>query len=575
MRKNLPVTNSEYVLPEDIAFVSKTDVKGRITYANPGFIKVSGFDEEELLGAPHNLVRHPDMPPEAFTDLWNTLKEGIPWTGLVKNRRKNGDFYWVLANVTPVREGGRVVGYMSVRTRPERQQVQAAEALYEKIRNGEAKNIVLRRGAVMRTGLAGQIAALMNLPIGQLLGLKLGVICMLLLLLGIIGFEAALPQSTLHAWSIAGISSAGILLCLYLWYFLHVAVVRPVRDATQTARVIAGGNLSAGFHAARHSDIGHLLGALQQMNVNLQAIIGDVRANIETIAAGTHDIVAGNLGLSRRTEAQVESLTETAASAEQLAAAVGENTEHAAQANQLGLAAADVASRGGEVVEQVVITMSEISTSSRKVVDIVSLIDGIAFQTNLLALNAAVEAARAGEQGRGFAVVAGEVRSLAQRSATAARDIKHLIDAASGKVDAGTVLVNQAGTTMKEILVSVQRVSGIMGDISAASAEQRGGIEQINGAILKMDEATQQNAGLVEQAAAAAASLEEQVRRMSDAISVFKLDRNAPEALVVAGTGRATVLHGNGNAQVVRFNPAASAAGGTRGRLRGEVKKLR
>jgi aerotaxis receptor len=276
----------------------------------------------------------------------------------------------------------------------------------------------------------------------------------------------------------------------------------------------------------RQDDIGQLLRALQQMNVNLQAIIGDVRANVETITLGTDEIATGNLGLSSRTEAQAASLEETASSMEQLASAVKKNAEHASQANRLGLSATDVAAKGGAVVAQVVTTMNEISASSRKVVDIVGLIDGIAFQTNLLALNAAVEAARAGEQGRGFAVVAAEVRNLAQRCSHAAKDIKELIDNAAQKVDAGTVLVHEAGTTMADIVASVRRVSGIMGEISTASLEQDSGIEQINLAVLQMDEATQQNAAMVEQSAAAAATLADQAHRLSQAVSMFRFGRS-------------------------------------------------
>ncbi|HJV52390.1 PAS domain-containing methyl-accepting chemotaxis protein [Noviherbaspirillum sp.] len=528
MRKNLPVSDAEYLLRDGLAIVSKTDIKGKITYINPYFIEVSGFTEDELLGAPHNLVRHPDMPPEAFADLWETLKAGIPWTGLVKNRRKNGDFYWVQANVTPVHEDGRIVGYMSVRTKPSRQQVEAATALYEKMRSGQAKNMALRHGVLVRTGLAGRIDRLKHLPMGISLGLKMSAMCLLLLVMGILGFKGALPQSASLAWTVAALSGAGTLLSLYIWHALHAAIVQPVREATKTARTIAGGDLSAGFNAARRGEIGQLLGALEQMNVNLLAIIGDVRANIESITSGTEGIMAGNIGLSSRTKAQATSLKETTANIGQLVSAVKQNAEHALHANKLGLSAAEVAVKGGEVVEQVASTMADISTSSRKIVDIVGLIDGIAFQTNMLALNAAVEAARAGEQGRGFAVVAADVRNLAQRCAGAAKEIKALIDTAAQSVKAGNVFVAQAGTTMSEILDSVKRVSSLMGDISAASEEQDAGIEQIDRAIMQMNEATRKNSALVEQATGAAASLADQAQRLSQAISVFRLERNRP-----------------------------------------------
>jgi len=526
MRKNLPVTGVEYPLRDDVAIVSKTDLKGRITYVNPYFIEVSGFTEEELLGAPHNLVRHPDMPPEAFADLWETLKAGLPWTGLVKNRRKDGDYYWVQANVTPVVEGGRVAGYVSVRTRPERDQVAAAEKLYARMRAGQAEDVVIRRGNVQHTGVRGWIGSLGRMPFSLSLGVKMGSLCGAIAAVGGLAANAVATQDPGLAWLLGGLSGAGVAAGLYTWHGLHAAIVRPVREATVTARAIAGGDLSHSFNVARQDDIGHLLRALQQMKVNLQAIIGDVRANVESITIGTDEIAAGNLGLSNRTEAQAASLEETASSMEQLAAAVKKNAENASQANQLGISATDIAARGGNVVQQVVSTMAEISASSRQVVDIVGLIDGIAFQTNLLALNAAVEAARAGEQGRGFAVVAAEVRNLAQRCAVAAKDIKELIGNAAQKVEVGTVLVNDAGSTMAEVVASVKRVSGIMGEISTASLEQDSGIEQINQAVLQMDEATQQNAALVEQSAAAAAALADQAQRLTQTVSMFRLSRN-------------------------------------------------
>jgi len=543
MRKNLPVTGIEYVLNEGLSIVSKTDLKGKIVYVNPYFVEVSGFSEEELIGSPHNMVRHPDMPPEAFADLWNTLKAGIPWTGMVKNRRKNGDYYWVMANVTPVSENGRVVAYMSVRTRPSQAQVDAAEALYRRMREGNA-GVTIRRGAVVRTGWRGWLTKWQHMSFASMLAWRISVLCALVLALGVLGWSGAEDGAT-GGW-IAGTAALGLALLLQTWYRLQQTIVQPVRHATEVARAVASGDLSVSFHANQRGDLGLLFDALQQMNVNLQAIIGDVRANIETISTGTREIAAGNLGLSGRTESQASSLEQTASSMEQLAAAVKNNAENAAQANQLGISASEVAGKGGQVVEQVVATMGEISASSRKVADIVGLIDGIAFQTNLLALNAAVEAARAGEQGRGFAVVAGEVRNLAQRSSVAAREIKSLIDAAVQKVDTGAELAHQAGMTMGDIVASVNRVTGIMSEISRASMEQDAGIAQVNEAMAHMDESTQQNAALVEQAAAAAASLAEQAERLAQATAIFKLTRTQsqmPAAGLVPALGRKTLGH--------------------------------
>jgi methyl-accepting chemotaxis protein-1 (serine sensor receptor) len=272
----------------------------------------------------------------------------------------------------------------------------------------------------------------------------------------------------------------------------------------------------------RHDEIGQLLAALDAMNRSLAGIVGDVRRGTDTIAAASDQIAAGSQDLSARTEQQATSLEETAASMEELTSAVKHNADNARQANTLAAAASGVAGRGGDVIRAVVGTMGEISASSRRIAEIIGVIDGIAFQTNILALNAAVEAARAGEQGRGFAVVATEVRNLAQRSAAAAREIKHLIDHSVERVEAGGRLVEQAGATMHEIVASVHRVTDIMGEITSASAEQTAGIGQINVAVAQMDQVTQQNAALVEEAAAAAGAMRDEAKRLAASVGVFR-----------------------------------------------------
>ncbi|WP_413457014.1 methyl-accepting chemotaxis protein [Herbaspirillum huttiense] len=294
-------------------------------------------------------------------------------------------------------------------------------------------------------------------------------------------------------------------------------------EAIMTARAIATGDLSKRIRRRANDEVGQLMQAIQQMTDSLVRIVSDVRSSAGTIATATAEIAAGNLDLSARTESQAGSIEETASAMEQLTATVRQNADNAQQANVLATSASSVATEGGQAVQQVVRTMEEINASSLKIVDIISVIDGIAFQTNILALNAAVEAARAGEQGRGFAVVASEVRSLAQRSAAAAREIKELIDDSVGKVESGSRLVAHAGETMEQVVRSVRRVSDIVADITAASAEQSDGIVQVNQAIGLMDQATQQNAALVEQAAAASQSMREQAAGLSAAVAVFKL----------------------------------------------------
>jgi len=314
---------------------------------------------------------------------------------------------------------------------------------------------------------------------------------------------------------------------LYAWW-LTQGIVRPLDKALQIARSVAASDLRSRIEVTSKDQTGQLLQALKDMNDSLIHIVGSVRSGTELIVTGSTEIASGNLDLSSRTEEQASSLEESAASMEELTATVKQNAGNANRANALAQGASEVAARGGEVVAQVVETMGAISLSSQKIADIITVIDGIAFQTNILALNAAVEAARAGEQGRGFAVVATEVRGLAQRSATAAKEIKLLIDDSVRQVDSGRQLVAQAGATMAEIVASVDRVTQIMGEISVASREQSAGIEQVNLAIAQMDQVTQQNAALVEEAAAASGAMQDQATSLATAVSVFKLAEANP-----------------------------------------------
>jgi len=327
------------------------------------------------------------------------------------------------------------------------------------------------------------------------------------------------------------------------WY-LTTGITRPLNTAVDISRRVAQGDLSVEISVSTKDEAGQLLQALKDMNVSLRNIVGNVRTGTDTIATASSQIASGNLDLSNRTEQQAGSLEETASAMEQLTSTVKQNADNARQANQLAVSASEVAIQGGSVVGQVINTMSAINDSSKKIVDIISVIDGIAFQTNILALNAAVEAARAGEQGRGFAVVASEVRSLAQRSSAAAKEIKTLIDDSVSKVDVGSKLVGQAGSTMEEVVSSVKRVTDIVGEISSASQEQSTGIEEVNRAIAQMDESTQQNAALVEEAAAAAQSLQEQAGKLAELVSVFNIGNignTAGLSAPAAKTSRRTV----------------------------------
>ncbi|MYM30709.1 HAMP domain-containing protein [Duganella sp. CY15W] len=344
------------------------------------------------------------------------------------------------------------------------------------------------------------------------------------------GIKASEQGNALYAsarWWIMGILAACIALGTVQAVWISGLISRPLVNAVHIAQTVAAGNLTSKIEVSTTDETGQLLLALKEMNDNLQSIVGQVRQGTDVISTAASEIATGNLDLSARTEQQASSLEETASSMEEMTSTVKQNSDNARRANELAHSASGIAIQGGDVVSQVVETMGSINASSSKIVDIIGVIDGIAFQTNILALNAAVEAARAGEQGRGFAVVASEVRNLAQRSASAAKEIKSLITDSAAKVETGSKLVQQAGKTMDEVVASVKMVSDIVAEITTAGKEQEVGIEQINQAISEMDTVTQQNAALVEQAAAASASMQEQAENLARVVSIFTLDSGA------------------------------------------------
>ena len=746
MRHNLPVTQREFALEGDEPIVSRTDLRGVIVYVNPEFVRVSGFTEAELLGQPHNLIRHPDMPAAAFADLWRTLQAGRPWVGMVKNRRKNGDHYWVVAHVTPYHDGAEHVGYMSVRWKATAEQARAAERDYAAMREGRSplrvrhgarvapdrlralnplwrlnlrQRLMLAAAGVGAYGLALVLLGAAGAPAGTLLGLVAlatlaGAYCSWWLatdvvgrldaavshlrdfatgqyrrdiaidrndevggvLLGLksmqvrLGFEIqdrrrqaeqmARVQSALDAASTSvlvadhdhaivyanpsaramlaaaeadvrsacpGFSAAGLegsqlpgldpdpqaqrarltglaaphpyrvvfggrtfdvtatpvrcangarLGTVAEWRdrtvelalerqvetvvaaaadgdfsqrldlsgatgFVHAvgtglerlmqATEHSLRETAVVLDALAHGDLRQRITRDMHGVFGRMKTSTNAAVDQLAHLVAEIQSATRAIDAAAAEIAAGNADLSTRTGQQAASLQETASSMDELTSGVRRNADNARQANELARGAGDVAEEGGRVVADVVSTMAAISESSHRIADIVGVIDGIAFQTNLLSLNAAVEAARAGEEGRGFAVVAAEVRNLALRSAEAAREIKALIADSTAKVDQGAERVDRAGRTMAGIVNAVQRVTAIMGEITAASSEQSSGITQVNRAVMHLDEATQQNAALVEEASAAALSLQSQASGLAAAAAAFQLStQDQPEA---------------------------------------------
>ena len=515
MRSNLPVTQREYSFPSDQTLVSVTDLKGRIVYCNAPFVAVSGFTREELLGQPHNLVRHPDMPEEAFRDMWETIESGRPWSALVKNRRKNGDHYWVHANATPMQRDGQTVGYLSVRRAVSADRVAVAEQLYARMREEAAQGSLrtgLHHGAVVRRDAVGRALQALGGAV-QRVGLHGA------LAVGAVVGGAALASATAAVVWVP----AAVVLALAVQALQRRVVEAPLHAVLSDARQLAAGDLTHEVNVDAAGLPGELQGALAQLSVNLCTVIGDVRSEAENLRTAVAEIAAGNQDLSSRTEAQASSLEETAASMEQINGTVKQSAASASQGARLSEEASGVAHHSHEAVLGVVQSMEAISESSKRIGEIIHVIEGVAFQTNILALNAAVEAARAGEAGRGFAVVASEVRGLAQRTAEAAREIKQLITASTERVDAGNRQTQVAQQRMQEVLQSVGQVSTLLGEVSTAAQEQQQGVSQVNEAVTHMDGITQQNAAMVEELAAAAQALNGQVQTVNHTLRLFRL----------------------------------------------------
>ncbi len=529
MRKNLPVTQSEYVLKDGQTLVSVTDLKGRIVYCNPSFVEASGFSPAELMGQPHNLVRHPDMPEEAFRDLWDTIEHGLPWQGLVKNRRKNGDFYWVQANATPIKNGAKITGYLSVRTRPDRGQVEAAEALYACMRQEAARGRLttgIERGQVVARGALGRLIQQAKAQ-ARRWGFD-GAVSLVAIFMAALGAQALPP----YLWIPGAVALAAA-----AWTMSYRRSQSDLASLVQDALQLAAGDLTHHVTTGAPGRLGQAQLALAQLGVNLRTTIGDVRTEIETLRHAAEEIAASGMDLSSRTEAQASSLEETAASMEQINGTVRGTATHASNGATLAGKMGDVAEHSGRAVQEVVTSMGAIRESSQRIGDIIQVIEGIAFQTNILALNAAVEAARAGEAGRGFAVVAAEVRALAQRTSMSAKEVRTLIAASSNRVDEGVRHTETAQTAMNDALGTVREVSATLESINTATSEQLSGVRQVAEAVTHLDGVTQQNAAMVEQLAAATGSLKQQVVTLTQAMQLFRLsagDRTLCEGDAVA-----------------------------------------
>lgn len=518
MQVNLPVTQREFDFPADEMIVSTTDTRGYITHCNDAFVKVSGYTYDELMGANHNILRHPDMPALGFKDLWRTIGRGKPWTGVVKNRRKNGDHYWVVANVTPIMRDGKPIGYLSVRTKPTRAQIDATNALYTTINNTPDPStlpVYLSGGELHAKGLAGVLEKIGSASLTQRLAAGLGLLCVvgtLPLFSGLQGFALVGAQmGTLAAGAAA------------LWWWFHRAFADSIASARRFADDLAGCNLATSAPTGFVAPLNGLVRSLQQIQVNLQAVVGDVRSQIDQFSRSAGEITDGASDLSARTESQASSLEQTSATMAELSDAVRDAASTIERVSEQSRQSTQSASESAQAMSLVDTAMQAIARSSGRMNDIIGVIESIAFQTNLLALNAAVEAARAGEQGRGFAVVASEVRALAQRSAKAAHEIRELIAQSSQQIADGTHQMHSASETVHRVAQGVQEVGTLIAQFDRASHTQAMGISQVNEAVQQLDNMTQQNAALAEESAASAEGLKSGAVALARSVQVFHM----------------------------------------------------
>ncbi|MGQ8556226.1 methyl-accepting chemotaxis protein [Enterobacter hormaechei] len=499
------VTQNEYPLDDDTTLMSTTDLHSYMTHTNDTFVQVSGFTLQELLGQPHNIVRHPDMPKAAFADMWYTLQKGEPWSGIVKNRRKNGDHYWVRANAVPMVRNGQMTGYMSIRTRATEDEVAAVEPLYKALNEGRCKKRI-HKGLVVRKGWLGKLPAM---------PLRWRVRSVMAILFAVM---AATLVASAAGW--ASLVAAAVVMLLGTLVF-EQQIVRPVENVARQALRVATGERNSVQHLNRSDELGLTLRAVGQLGLMCRWLINDVSSQVVSVRDGSDRLAQGNEDLNDRTRQTVANVQQTVATMNQMAASVQSNSETAAEVDKLSMAASSAATQGGTVKQTVVKTMDDIADSTQRIGSITSLINDIAFQTNILALNAAVEAARAGEQGKGFAVVAGEVRHLASRSANAANDIRKLIDASASKVQSGADQVHAAGRTMDDIVEQVKNVTQLIAQISHATSEQATGLTELTRAVAELDSITQKNADLVEESAQISAMVKHRAGRLEDAVTVL------------------------------------------------------
>ena len=520
MRENLPVFNQEFDYPADELLMSTTDSKGHITHCNAAFERVSGYTMAELMGQPHNMVRHPDMPSEAFRDMWSTIGHGRSWKGMVKNRRKDGSFYWVEAHVTPIVQNGKPMGYMSVRSKPTREQVAAAESLYAKLqaqRGSLNPEYVLHAGHVRPRGLRNVFGKLQRLSFTQRMAWMLLPIFVVAMGFPLLGWQ--------QEWQLLLQAILLLLLMGFALWRLQLRVTAPFAQVNILAQELAGCQLNGQLPSllkGRHP-MALLMERLHQVHINLRAVVGDARHEIQGFMNLSRSISEGANSLAQRTDVQASKLQETASAMQVLAQMVVESQQTTHAVMQESDHSAQLATQGGDAMNNVGNLVQNIRQSSQQMGQIIATIESIAFQTNILALNAAVEAARAGEQGRGFAVVAGEVRALAQNSAQAAGEIRRLISGSNDQITQGVEGMQAARHTIGDVVTTVAHVSQLMHEMGEAARSQASGIGQVNSALSDLDLVTQENARQAEESAGAAHDMSSNAAILGRTLAVFRM----------------------------------------------------
>ncbi|WP_153111933.1 methyl-accepting chemotaxis protein [Propionivibrio limicola] len=542
MRKNLPVTNTESILPDNEFIYSRTDLKGLITEANDAFCLISGFSREEMLGQPHNMVRHPDMPIAAFEDMWRDLKAGLPWRGIVKNRRKDGGFYWVVANVSPVRENGQVVGYQSVRSRPDRQEILAAEAAYRRINDGNNKLLVRHGQAVHKR--PALLTALFSLR-GQMVFMGL-----LVLALGLLDLAGQAFSDEVLTQARVGLM---IFAVAYALYFIGWFAPKVNRDLESIGHwmddVLSSGNLKQRLVTTRSDLLGAIARRMDVFVSSVQATVQGMADTAKHVSETTREVDSGVRVAMQSAQRQSEATSSAAAAVEEVTVSIGEVAEHARSTRDVAASAGETSREGVKRSDEACLTINSLAQTvkqsaeqvetlgqrSAEISQIAGAIKEIADQTNLLALNAAIEAARAGEQGRGFAVVADEVRKLAERTGKATEEISSMIDliqketqAAVDGMRAGAAQVEEGVTLVHSAQDALQRIDNEMGDtiqrvneISHASSEQQEAMTQLAQNVEQVAAMTEQNVAVVNQTESMVQKLEAIVDRMNKSVNQF------------------------------------------------------